>query len=111
VRTIWNTQITLCGQNAEFPYVKAGGTYSDHCGFKGSKLPQQKDQFSIQMREQAFPCSVHIVVQEPFVMHYVSVGLCLPLGAFTFLTVSFMVGVGSQMSKRFSSKKLLSSGI
>jgi hypothetical protein len=25
---------TLCGQNAEFWYVKAGGTYSDHCALK-----------------------------------------------------------------------------
>jgi hypothetical protein len=25
----------LCGQNAEFWYVKAGGTYSDHCSLKG----------------------------------------------------------------------------
>jgi hypothetical protein len=26
---------TLCGQNAEFWYVKAGGTYSDHRALKG----------------------------------------------------------------------------
>jgi hypothetical protein len=26
---------TLCGQNAEFWYVKAGGTYSDHWALKG----------------------------------------------------------------------------
>jgi hypothetical protein len=25
---------TLCGQNAEFLYVKAGGTYSNHWGLK-----------------------------------------------------------------------------
>jgi hypothetical protein len=25
---------TLCGQNAEFWYVKAGGTYSDYCALK-----------------------------------------------------------------------------
>jgi hypothetical protein len=28
---------TLCGQNAEFYYVKAGGTYSNQLGFKGLK--------------------------------------------------------------------------
>jgi hypothetical protein len=26
---------TLCGQNVEFWYVKAGGTYSDHWALKG----------------------------------------------------------------------------
>jgi hypothetical protein len=26
---------TLCGRNAEFYYVKAGGTYSKHWAFKG----------------------------------------------------------------------------
>jgi hypothetical protein len=26
---------TLCGQNAEFWYVKAGGTYSNHWALKG----------------------------------------------------------------------------
>jgi hypothetical protein len=26
---------TLCGQNEEFLNVKAGGTYSYHCGLKG----------------------------------------------------------------------------
>jgi hypothetical protein len=26
---------TLCGQNVEFEYVKAGGTYSNHCALKG----------------------------------------------------------------------------
>jgi hypothetical protein len=26
---------TLCGQNAEFRYVKVGGTYSNHQGLKG----------------------------------------------------------------------------
>jgi hypothetical protein len=26
---------TLCGQNAEFKYVKADGTYSDHWDLKG----------------------------------------------------------------------------
>jgi hypothetical protein len=26
---------TLCGHNAEFWCVKAGGTYSDHCVLKG----------------------------------------------------------------------------
>jgi hypothetical protein len=26
---------TLCGQNAEFPYVKVGGTYSNHWTLKG----------------------------------------------------------------------------
>jgi hypothetical protein len=25
---------TLCGQNAEFQYVKAGGTYSNHWALK-----------------------------------------------------------------------------
>jgi hypothetical protein len=28
---------TLCGQNAEFWYVTAGGTYSDHRALKGYK--------------------------------------------------------------------------
>jgi hypothetical protein len=26
---------TLCGQNAEFSYVKAGGIYSNHSALKG----------------------------------------------------------------------------
>ena len=26
---------TLCGQNTEFPNVKAGGTYSDHWDLEG----------------------------------------------------------------------------
>jgi hypothetical protein len=26
---------TLCGQNAEFGYVKAGGTFSNHWALKG----------------------------------------------------------------------------
>jgi hypothetical protein len=32
---------TLCGQNAGFWYVKAGGTYSNHWTFKGLiQVPQ-----------------------------------------------------------------------
>jgi hypothetical protein len=27
--------VTLCGQNAGFNYVKAGGTYSNHWALKG----------------------------------------------------------------------------
>jgi hypothetical protein len=28
----------LCGQNAEFYYVKASGTYNYHCTWKGSVI-------------------------------------------------------------------------
>jgi hypothetical protein len=30
-----HTDTLLCGQNAEFLYVKAGGTYSNHWTLKG----------------------------------------------------------------------------
>jgi hypothetical protein len=30
-----HTEHTLCGQNAEFWYVKADGTYSNHWALKG----------------------------------------------------------------------------
>jgi hypothetical protein len=35
---------TLCGQNAEFWYAKAGGTYSNHWALEGL-FPQQPSHF------------------------------------------------------------------
>jgi hypothetical protein len=34
---------TLCVQNAEFKYVKAGGTYSNHWALKGQKWISRKE--------------------------------------------------------------------
>jgi hypothetical protein len=39
---------TLCGQNAEFYYVKAGDTYSNRWGFKGS-IMTLTDKFKISL--------------------------------------------------------------
>jgi hypothetical protein len=49
---------TLCGQNAEFQYVKAGGTYNNHCAFKGLKRSDP-----LKNTKKCFICNLYMFVR------------------------------------------------
>jgi hypothetical protein len=77
---------TLCGQNAEFYYVKAGGTYSDH-GVKGLDicLLEKGFKWKVLSHRRSLPRSVTVSLRSSalYILHGVR---CRPSRATAFRT-------------------------